>query len=260
MKKWFSILLAVVMMGVVACAAFADEVPEPEGGKKFGSNWAVPGGYAMIVYEEEGYKVMIDVLKDGAGAIWEYSCYYMEDTDSLKSVSSTRTDYTYDPDTNEKTFKDPAYEGLDEENQTTEFAIDQDGFLIWKDGREDAGAGLKFTNIGDFEGVWKDATGSFRAEIRWNGATEDEMFYTVFITRGDSERYDEFVMNAFYDAPIGKLSAMGTRTEFTKNESGEYDTKEDGENYEALFSKTADGKVLLEPENVELEYSENWTD
>ena len=38
MKKWFSILLTVAMLGVVACAAWADEVPQPEGGKKFESN------------------------------------------------------------------------------------------------------------------------------------------------------------------------------------------------------------------------------
>ena len=34
MKKLFGILIAVMMLGLIACAAFADEVPQPEGGEK----------------------------------------------------------------------------------------------------------------------------------------------------------------------------------------------------------------------------------
>ena len=33
MKKWISILLAVVMVSLAACAAMADDKPQPEGGK-----------------------------------------------------------------------------------------------------------------------------------------------------------------------------------------------------------------------------------
>ena len=263
MKKLISILLAVMMMGVCACAAMADERPEPEGGKKFGSDWAIGGGYVLIVYEEEGYRVSIDILKDdNTGSLWEYSCYYMEDTDSLKSVSSSRTNYTYDPDTNGKEFADPVYEGLDDENQVTEFTIDKDGFLIWKDGHEDAGAGLKFKNIGSFEGVWQNEAEAVRAEMRWNGATDDELFYTIYITRGktDGDRYEEYTMNGFYNPATGKLEAMGTRIVFTKNANGEYDPEDDTESYDAVFSMTADGKVLYESgSGIVLDFNESWT-
>ena len=94
-----------------------------------------------IVYEEEGYRISLDILdgKSETGATWEYSCFYHEDTDSLKSVNSSRTDYTYDPVTNGRSYIDPAYDGMDEENQVTEFTIDKDGFLLWKDGHDDAG-------------------------------------------------------------------------------------------------------------------------
>lgn len=265
MKKWFSMLLALVMVGMIACAALADETPQPEGGKKFEGDWTIAGGIALIDYEEEGYKVSVDILnsKDNTGSVWEYSCYYKEDRDSLLSVSSSRTNYTYDLDTNEKKFGTPVYEGLDEENQATEFTIDQDGLLIWKDGHDDAGAGLKFANNGAFEGVWKNEADAIRAEIRWNGATEDEMFYTLFITVGktDGDRYVDYIMNGFYDAKTGKLNAMGTRTVFTKNEKGEYDSDDDSNNYNTVLSKTEDGKVVLEAEyNAILEYSDNWVD
>ena len=41
MKKMISMILAVILVMALACTAMADEIPEPEGGKKFNSNWAV---------------------------------------------------------------------------------------------------------------------------------------------------------------------------------------------------------------------------
>lgn len=258
MKKLIGILLMIMMLGAIACAASADEVPQPEAGKKFESDWAIPGGLANICYEEEGYRVMLEITnEDGTGARWEYACYYHEDTDSLSSVSSSRLDYTIDPDTGDQVFGECAYEGLDEENQGTEFTIDSDGFLIWKDGHDDAGAGLKFANIGRFDGVWKNEAEETEAQFMWNGQTADEMFYTVYITRGktDGDLYTQFLMNGTFDPVTGKLSADGTCTLFTKNASGEYESSEDGEMYDAFFSRTEDGKVLYETDNgIELEY------
>jgi len=259
MKKLIGILLAIMMLGAIACAASADGVPQPEAGKKFESFWAIPGGLAEIYYEEEGYRIRLDIGKnDGTGAIWEYACYYHEDTDNLVSVSSSRMDYTINPDTGDKVLGEYAYEGLDEkEDQGAEFTIGKDGFLIWKDKREDAGAGLKFANIGGFEGLWKNVKEETEVQFMWNGATEDEMFYTVYLTRGntDGERYAQYLMNGTYDPATGKLSADGTCTLYTKNASGEYESSEDGETYDAFFSKTEDGKVLYETDNgIELEY------
>jgi len=258
MKKLTVILLAVMMMCVCACAALADELPQPEAGKKFESDWAVAGGLAQIVYEEEGYRVTLEITKeDGTGAVWEYACYYHEDTDNLVSVSSSRLDYTVDPDTGDKVFGDYAYEGLDEENQGTEFIIGSDGFLVWKDGHDDADAGMKFADIGRFDGVWKNEAEEVNAEFLWNGASEDEMFYTVYILRGriEGERYASFLMNGTYDPASGKLIAEGTCTVFTKNDSGEYESSDDGEMYDAVFSMTEDGKVFFETANgIELEY------
>ena len=257
MKKLISILLAIMMLGALTCAASADEVPQPEAGKKFESDWAIAGGLAQIVYEEEGYRVMLEIKKDdGTGAIWEYSCYYHEDTDCLSSVSSSRTNFRIDPDNGEKIIGETVYEELDTE-KGTEFTIDADGFLIWKDGREDAGAGLKFANIGGFEGLWKNEAAETEAEFMWNGSNEDEMFYTVYILRGktDGDTYASFLMNGSYDPSAGKLTASGTCTVFKKNAEGEYASEDDGETYDAVFSKTEDGRVLFETDNgIELEY------
>lgn len=259
MKKLFSILLAIMMIGAVACAAYADEVPQPEAGKKFESNWAIPGGLAQIVYEEEGYRVDIDITKeDGTGANWQYNCFYQEEGDCLASIAASRTNYTIDPNTGDKVYGEAVYEDFAEEKYS-EFTIDADGFLIWKDAHDDAGAGLKFVNIGGFgvEGLWKNKEAEVEVLFQWCGATEDEMKYTVNILRGNTEgdHYSDFLMDGTYDPATGKLSAYGTCTECKKNANGEFERTEDGENYEAFFSMTEDGKVLFETENgIELEY------
>ncbi|MBR6165391.1 MAG: hypothetical protein IKQ45_05640 [Clostridia bacterium] len=236
----------------------AETVSLPEGGKKFERDWAIIGGLAEIYYEEEGYRVTLTVDNhDGTGALWQYSCYYMENTDSLLSVSSSRTDFTINPDTGDTVYGDTVYEGIDEEGQNTEFTIDADGCLIWKDGHDDAGAGLKFADIGRFEGVWRNEAEEVEAQFMWNGLSEDEMFYTVYITRGktDGDHYTVFLMNGTFDPATGKLAAMGTCTLFTRNASGEYESSEDGETYDAFFSMMEDGRLLFETANgIELEY------
>ena len=239
-------------------AAENDAYPQPEGGKKFESDWAIVGGLAEIIYEEEGYRVTLTINnQDGTGALWQYSCYYVEDTDSLLSVSSSRTDFTINPDNGETVYGNVAYEDLDEEGKSTEFTIGADGCLIWKDGHDDAGAGLEFVNIGRFDGVWRNEEEEVEAEFMWNGLTEDEMFYTVYITRGktDGDHYTNFLMNGTYDPATGRLSAYGTCLLFTRNAGGEYESSEDGETYDAFFSMMEDGRLLFETANgIELEY------
>ncbi|MCR4876425.1 MAG: hypothetical protein K5922_04565 [Clostridiales bacterium] len=254
MRKMLCVLMAVMMAGLFACAAMADEIPQAEGGKKFEGDWALRGGLVQIVYEEEGYRVQVFL----SGSEWEYSCYYHEDTDSLVSVSSSRTDYTVDPVMMEKVYGEPVYEGLDEEGQNAEFTLDAEGFLHWNDRRDNAGADLQFMSIGRFSGVWKNEEEEVEAQFMWDGLEDEEKFeYTVYIQRGltGAEHYTLFLMTGTYDPGTGKLSCSGTCTQFTKNAAGEYDTEEDGETYDAYFSMTADGKVLFETANgIELEY------
>ena len=234
----------------------AKSAAQAEAGKKFESDWAIAGGLVNIYFEEEGYKVLMEIDQEGGGSCWEYSCYYHADTDNLVSVASSKMNYTFDPETGEKIYGEYVYEGFDEANKETAFSIDGD-CLIWKDGHENAGAGLKFANIGRFDGVWQNEKEEVVAEFVWNGFSEDDLFYTVYITRGktDGANYTVFLMNGTYDPATGKLTAYGACTEFTRNASGEYAASEDGESYDAIFSKTANGKVLFETANgIELEY------
>lgn len=257
-RKMVSLLLVAAMLCAFGCAAYADEVAQPDAGRKFESWWAVPGGLVQINYEEEGYRVSvrIDPADGRDGSVWEYACYYNEETDSLLSATSSRTDFSCDPDTGEEIYKESAYDGFDEEATATTFSIDGNGCLVWKDGHEDAGANLAFVNIGPFSGTWRNEAEEVEAEFMWNGLSEDSFFYTVYIQRGasDAERYALFLMNGTFDPATGKLTASGTCTLFTRNADGGYDTSDDGESYEAVFSVTENGIRFDTDNGIELTY------
>lgn len=96
MKKTMSFILALMTALTLICtAALADSVPQPEGGKKFESNWGMMCGLIEIVYEEEGYRVSVDLYNqaENTGTQWEYSCYYNEQKDILESISSRKIGY-----------------------------------------------------------------------------------------------------------------------------------------------------------------------
>ncbi len=258
MKKLMGIILAAILAIGLACTAAADEVPQPEGGKKFEGNWAIMGAMVNIVYEEEGYRVYVEAYNpdEMKGEIWEYSCFYSEDKDTLESISSLKRGYTLDTETLDPVYADSEYEGLDEEGMTTVFALAENGKLTWADAHENAGADLEFQCIGDFEGVWQNEAEEVYAEISWDGFTNGEtFFYTVYIRRGGEEQYTEFSMTGNYNTETGKLEAKGTATSMTRNAEGSYDAADDDEEYDAFFSKTEDGKLLFETANgIELEY------
>lgn len=258
MKKTMSIFLAVLTALALIMPAPAEEEPVTDGGMKFESDWAMMNGLIGIVYEEEGYRVLVDLFdQDGnAGVQWEYNCFYNEEEDVLESFSSVKTGYVLDPDTLDITRGECEYEGIDDEDTVTVFALTDDGALIWLDGRENMGADLEFTDIGTFEGVWKNEEEDVYAEIWWQGLyDEGSFFYSVYIGRGLEEGYAEFHMDGRYDPETGKLAAAGTADVTIDNGDGTYTRVEDGETCEAFFSDRGDGTILLEADGgIVLEY------
>lgn len=251
MKKWISILLAALLLvSLVNAAALAEDAqPQPEGGKKYEGVWALAGGKIEITYEEQGYRVAAELCNnvDWTGELWEYSCYYHEDTDDLVSVSSVRRTYTIDPETLEETDKDIEEYGIDEDGTDSVFAIAENGALTWKNGRApDAGTDLEFRYIGSFQGTWRSAEGEEPAwvEFIWKGLNQETYFYEVYLHRGDDETFSEFIMNGLYNEETGKLECSGRSIE-----------ADDPETYEAIFSMTEDGKLLYEAANgIVMEY------
>ena len=262
MKRLMSFILAMILAAALCCAAEADAVPQPEGGKKFESNWAIFDMTVRINYEEEGYRVDITSFDpfELKGTEWEYSCFYNEEKDALLSVSSFKSSYTIDPETGEYRREPYEYEGVDDIDQTTVFTIDETGSLLWEDGRGDAGADLVFTDIGQFEGAWISEDGNTWAEIEWSDSEiDDEYGYTVFLHDGGDDSFAEYCTHGLYDPKTGKLETAGSVIIYTLNDEGEYDAQEipaDAENpTELIFSDLGGGKILLERDNgIELIY------
>ncbi len=258
MKKLVGILLVVSLALSLACAtAFADEVPQPEGGKKFESDWAIFGMTAEIYYEEEGYRVYIRSTDpyEKNGTEWEYSCFYNEEKDALLSVSSSKNSWTENPETGDIQRGDYEYQGLDDEGQTTVFAVNADGCLTWEDGRGSDGADLVFTDIGRFRGYWNSEDGETWAEILWSDSEiGDDYGYHVYFHESTENGFSDYSLHGLYDPETRKLTVSGPVAVSTLNAEGEYDTEEAKEPAELVFSALEDGKILLERDNLELSY------
>ena len=262
-KRIAGFFLALTLVMTLLCvSASAEEYPQPEGGKKFETNWAIFGMTVEIHYEEEGYRVYIKSSdpEQHQGTEWEYSCSYNEEQDALLSISSSKNSYTEDPATGDLQRGPFEYQETDNADQTTVFTIDQEGFLLWKDGRGQDGADLQFSNIGAFQGFWKSEDGKTYADISWCDSEEgDDYGYNVFLHDEGEDTYAEYSMHGLYDAATGKLTVTGPVTVYTKNAAGEYDAEvvpNDPETpTELIFSQVSNGKILLERENgIELIY------
>ena len=229
MKKLISVILAIVFTALLCCAAPADEYPEPEGGKKFNTNWAIFGVTVRIDYEEEGYRICIKSTDpfEHNGVEWEYSCVYNEEQDALLSVSSFKYSFTQDPEASGLQYGPYEYEGLDDEGKTTVFTVRENGSLAWNDGHGTDGADLEFTDIGDFEGAWCSEDGNTWAEIEWDDSEEGDRYgYHVFLHDGGEESFAEYNTHGLYDPKTCKLETAGSVIIYTQNAEGELDARE----------------------------------
>ena len=242
LRTALALVLALCLLGP---AALADETPQPEGGEKFEGNWAKMCGLIEIVYEEEGYRVAVDLFNqdEDAGTLWEYSCYYSEEKDALESISATKTAYTLDRLTLDRALGEPEYQGIDDPEQTTVFTLSPDGALLWQDGRENMGQDLEFRNIGCLEGVWRNDERDVYAEIHWQGLwDEDQYLYDVFLSRGD----EEFHLAGLYNAEAGQLECYDTLQAPVSSAEDYFAARDEGTPFDAVFSVLESDQLLLD--------------
>lgn len=256
MKKMLCMALAMMLaLSLIGTAVLAEEFPQPEGGKKFESCWGFMGGLITINYEEEGYRVMVDLYNqsENTGTIWEYSCYYNEEKDVLESISSRKSGYTLDPETLNVTLGEPEYEGLDLDDNTSVFSLSEDGALTWTDGRENTGSELEFRDIGNFAGVWRNEAEDVYAEFQWDGLyDENTYFYYIFLARGEDA---EFRYVGAYDPEAGKLICYDADAVGAEDAQGLFEALNAGTPCDAAFTDLGNGKLLYEGEGtIELEY------
>ncbi len=234
--------LTVLLLLLTLSAALGETAGDEN---KFESDWALEGGLAEILREEEGWRVSLYLAnrKDG-GARWEYNCLYDSAKNALVAVSAEKLEFTFDSMLTEQYSDTPAYDSFPE-GKAAVFTINGDGKLLWDDPIEQAGEGLLFTRIGRFSGEWEGD--SVHVSILWD---RYDLFYSVLLSRSAEDSYTDFIMNGVYNPDSGRLEAMGTATSFTQDENGVYQPgEEDTETYEAFFSMLDGGKLLYEAEN-----------
>ena len=204
MKKLISLFL-VFCISVAAMAAFAedeigyypDDYPES---KVYVSTWvAEDGDWRIEVYGEDGgiKPMVVHRLGDNKEDIWEYATALGENN-ALEAVPFglhyKQDTVTYDWDV------------IYYEDGDAVFTINEDGKLLWKDLKEDAGKGLEFEKIGNFYGG------------RWMKGDIEVIFYDWYDGQYDIRLYqldennqilNDAILKGDYDAETDTLTAEG---------------------------------------------------
>ena len=253
MKKWFSILLAVLMVcGIICTAALAEEEPaaqEAPDPDNYSGVWVCDRASIEINWEEEGYRVYIEW---GSSAwettIWEYSCFYHEEDNTLVSMPfGRRLEEVYTEGSD-----DPTVTEVYDDGQAT-FSLNEEGCLIWQDEKEDAGKDMHFERISDsgapdpdnYSGEWECDRASI--EINW-----EEEGYRVYIEWGSSAwETTIWEYSCFYHEEDNTLVSMpfGRRMEEVYTEGSDVPTLTEVYNDgQATFSLDEEGCLIWQDE------------
>ena len=249
MKKILCLILAAALLVLSACAACADEVPQPEAGKKFDTDWALFGMTVSIVYEEEGYRVDIRGYDpaEGKGSVWEYACWYNAEKDVLESTVSMKYSFSVDAATGEENVGDFEYDDFDGEGQVTVFAVNENGKLTWKDGRGQDGADLEFSDIGRFDGTWVNLEKNVWVDITWNDDENDYGYDVVLYSVGD-DSIPETHLKGLYNVKTAKLECLDPESYADWFDNGPEDMQDPAE----ILYFTENGSLFLQSEEAGL--------
>ena len=235
MKKLLAVLLVLSMMLTGAALAEEESAVSAEPDSGFGGVWICDRAVADINWEEEGYRVFIRWSSSASEfSEWEYSCLYHAEDNTLVSMPfGIRADLTVADD-------QTATASVIYEDGEAEFSLTEDGKLVWKDLKEDAGAEMLFEKDTQFEGLWEcdratmlivEEDDGYRVHIEWGSSAWEltEWNYACFL------KSNGFLIS----------TPFGQREDVVYNDGGEEESREtiydDDTGY---FSKTTDGRVI----------------
>ena len=242
MKKLFALVL-ILCLSVAAVAAFAEDDfvdyldDHPEAAKYVSAWVAEDGDWRIECFSEDGgIRIMIvHKLGDSKEDIWEYAADLGEN-DTLVAVP---LGLHYQQDTVTGDWDVTYYEDGD-----AEFAIGEDGKLVWKDLKEDAGKDLAFLKIGSFYGgTW--LKGDIEVDFfDWY----DGQYDIRLLQRGsDGAIVKDAILKGDYDAAADTVTATGEfegeepfDVTFSRNEEGNVVWTENGESTVLEFNYMAD--------------------
>ncbi len=172
MKKICVFVMTLILM--LTCAALA-EAPDPD---DFSGAWACDRAGIEMIWEEEGYRIRIEwSSSDLECTVWEYSGFYHEDSNTVVTMPfGARTDLVYGEDGEVVSVTDVYDDG------EAVFSIDEEGYLIWDDEKENAGEGMRFEKMPWQPERWFDTLGEAFDEAEYEGfACEYEDSYVIIV-------------------------------------------------------------------------------
>ena len=183
MKKVLLLMLALVMLTGIALAE--EELPPmPEQAEVFEGVWQCDRATVDICWEEEGFRALITW---GSSAWeqteWQYSCYYHDEDNTLVAVPfGTRTEVVYDDDGGTVSATEIYNDG------EAVFFLDEEGYLIWQDQKDNSGEGMRFKKLPDEPAVLSFETiGDAMASEGYTGiACGDDQHFVVVVKQDDS--------------------------------------------------------------------------
>lgn len=116
----------------------------------FVGNWSTDGASAEIRFSGGYYQVRIEIFDHGDEMTeWTYMCVYDENKHILEDTNmGKKTNYVYEFTSNEE------IKTINYQDGNAVFLISDEGYLIWIDGKENAGENLFFQKIGNYSGIW----------------------------------------------------------------------------------------------------------
>ena len=169
MKKLITLVMALLMV-FACCAATAETAEEiqdnPEMVELFDSDWV--SGTSHIMIFPYGEEANVQIMNDNETVLWLYTCKYDPEQKALVTIPG---------EVNTKHVREVDEEGsetgrtVEYEDGAAVFTVNADGYLIWKDEKEDAGAGRVYERIGWFRGDWE-CTGAdgcgYQCSVYWD--------------------------------------------------------------------------------------------
>ena len=224
MKKMMAILLALALM--LNCALVMAENAEEKTYAEEHPGVMNYDGYWLS--EDESTLIEIGVRLDGVEMLiyrtpgqkeftsWEYLLTYDDAAGTLHSDNGMKSTNTVQE--NGELGSASVYEYDDGQ---ADFSINEEGRLIWKDLKEDAGAGQTFIPIGGFLGDYVCDRASIA--FRWN-----EGHYAIDINWADSAAVNNnWQYVGEYDPATRTVTAKGFYQKLTYKEDGTVDTEAD---------------------------------
>ena len=211
MKKLLSLILVICLCFAVT-AVFAEE--DTEAKEEFGcytddnpealpyvSTWVADNGdWRIEMFDEDGgiKSYIVHRLGDNKEDVWEYALALSPEKDRLTAVPFG---LHYKQDTVTGNWDETYYEVGD-----AEFTLTENGRLIWKDLKEDAGQGLEFEKSGNFYGGrWmKD-----EIEVYFYDWYDNEYDIRLYVYGQDDSVVKDAILKAPYDAATDSLTATG---------------------------------------------------